>query len=242
MTFESKCPNTLNFLFGPHKLRIDRPDFLSPNDMNQDVVVGKDSDNDNRYTDTSTINPPFLYLPDASTSVWTTHDNESKTHKKLKDQDSIPLATTRNNETTTHNTLEDRALISLVSDSRIRYTQSIYMTDNIKKVLGKSTANSLSHSLHTRTEEKVTAEINTITKCSIRVYECEETKTLEDMTRNDTLQDTHNRNMRTVSNDTNYVHTNDNLGNARNTNEALGCRVKVCVPREMIMFIDNLQV
>lgn len=43
----------------------------------------------------------------------------------------------------------------------------------------------------------------------------------------------------TVSNDCDDVDTNDNLGNAQNTNGVLSSRIRVCASQEMITSHDN---
>lgn len=66
----------------------------------------------------------------------------------------------------------------------------------------------------------------------------EETKTLEDTTRKDVLQDTL-RKMLTGSNDTDKL-ANDKVGHAQSTNKVLSSQVLVRVSREMIMSWDKV--
>lgn len=61
VSFGSKCLDTLRFPVDPHKL--DRPHIIGPNVLNQDVIVGKDSGDDNRCPDTNAINPLSVISP-----------------------------------------------------------------------------------------------------------------------------------------------------------------------------------
>lgn len=158
---ESKWPDTSNFPVDAHKL--DWLDAMSPHELDQEIIVARDSGNHNRYSNTNAINPLFRHFFDISTSVWTTHDQGSNTHKTFEEKDLLPPSTPRDNESnTTHNTLEDTDLVPLVSDSCIRYPHNIFMTNGIKDVR-KSTSDPLSPA-YTKTEKEVASEISTITK------------------------------------------------------------------------------
>lgn len=117
-SFEPKWPDNLNLPIDSHTL--DWPDSISPNELNQDVIIRRDSEYDNQYPDTSVIYPLFCDFPDASTSVWTTHDDESSPHDTLRERDPIQYPTTRDNEPTIHKTREGK-------DSKFHTRQSVVM-------------------------------------------------------------------------------------------------------------------
>lgn len=71
------------------------------------------------------------------------------------------------------------------------------------------------------------------TKCSVICYEPYETRTLKDMTRDAILQDTHRNILEASNNDD--MRPNDDEGDAHSINRVMSPRIKVCVPRQVMM-------
>lgn len=118
-SFEPKWPETLIFLFDPHKL--DRPDNLNPNVLKQGVLVTEDSENDSRYPDTRATNPQFRDFPDASMSGSTGHENKPSPRGTLEDPDSSPL----------------------VFNLRIRYIEILYVSNDSTKMVDRPRIDSI---------------------------------------------------------------------------------------------------
>lgn len=120
-------------------------DVLKRYHVNQDTVFGMNSETENPNSDTSMINHPSNGFPDAPTLV--------------------PII--RNNESNGYYTLEDQDLIRLAFESCIRYSESYFLTNDIRHVSKETTADSMS-------------------------FKSEETKMVGNIARNDVIQKTHN--------------------------------------------------